>query len=244
MPLASMSNVTSICGTPLGAGAMPVNWNTPSVLLSAAISRSPCRTWTSTEVWLSAAVEKTWLFLVGMVVLRSISLVNTPPIVSMPRDSGVTSSSSRPLTSPPSTPPWIAAPTATHSSGLMPLKPSLPVSFLTSSCTAGIRVEPPTRRTLEISLAVRPASAIACLTGPAVASTRWAVSSLNFARVSVTSRCFGPVASAVIYGRLMFVEVTPDSSILAFSAASFSLCMATLSLDRSMPSAFLNSETR
>ena len=39
------------------------------------------------------------------VVLRSISLVNTPPIVSMPRDSGVTSSSSRPLTSPPSTPP-------------------------------------------------------------------------------------------------------------------------------------------
>ena len=172
MPLASMSNVTSICGTPLGAGAMPVSWNTPSVLLSAAISRSPCRTWTSTEVWLSAAVEKTWLFLVGMVVLRSISLVNTPPIVSMPRDSGVTSSSSRPLTSPPSTPPWIAAPTATHSSGLIPLKPSLPVSFLTSSCTAGIRVEPPTSRTLEISLAVKPASDIACLTGPAVASTR------------------------------------------------------------------------
>lgn len=35
-------------------------------------------------VWLSAAVEKTWDFLVGMVVLREMSLVITPPSVSMP----------------------------------------------------------------------------------------------------------------------------------------------------------------
>jgi hypothetical protein len=76
---------------------------------------------------------------------------------------------------------------------------------------------------------------MACFTGPVVFSTRCAVSSLNFARVSVTSRCFGPVASAVIYGRLMLVVVTPDSSILAFSAASFRRCMATLSPERSMP---------
>ena len=27
IPLASISNVTSICGTPRGAGAMPVSWN-------------------------------------------------------------------------------------------------------------------------------------------------------------------------------------------------------------------------
>lgn len=33
----------------------------------------------STAGWLSAAVEKTWLLEVGMVVLRSISLVKTPP---------------------------------------------------------------------------------------------------------------------------------------------------------------------
>ena len=33
--------------------------------------------------WLSAAVEKIWLFLVGMVVFLSISLVATPPMVSM-----------------------------------------------------------------------------------------------------------------------------------------------------------------
>jgi hypothetical protein len=58
---------------------------------------------------------------VGIVVLRSMSLVITPPRVSMPRESGVTSSSSTSLTSPASTPPWIAAPTATTSSGLTAL---------------------------------------------------------------------------------------------------------------------------
>jgi hypothetical protein len=62
-----------------GAGAMPSSWKRPRDLLYCAISRSPCSTLTSTEVWLSAAVENTWLFLVGMVVLRSMSLVNTPP---------------------------------------------------------------------------------------------------------------------------------------------------------------------
>ena len=112
---------------------MPSRWKRPRLLLAAAISRSPWRTLTSTLVWLSAAVEKIWLFLVGMVVLRSMILVHTPPRVSMPRLSGVTSSSSRPLTSPCSTPPWMAAPTATHSSGLMPLKGSQFSSFLTAS---------------------------------------------------------------------------------------------------------------
>ena len=41
----------------------------------------------------------------GMVVLRSIILVITPPSVSTPSESGVTSSSKMSLTSPPSTPP-------------------------------------------------------------------------------------------------------------------------------------------
>src|ERR1700721_1396188 len=31
MPFASMSNVTSICGTPRGAGGIPTSWNFPSV---------------------------------------------------------------------------------------------------------------------------------------------------------------------------------------------------------------------
>ena len=42
----------------------------------------------------------------------------------------------------------------------------------------------------------------------------------NLARVSVRSRCLGPFSSAVMKGRLMFVLVVVESSILAFSAAS------------------------
>ena len=48
MPFASMSNVTSTCGTPRGAGAIPSSAKRPIVLFSDAIGRSPCRTWTST----------------------------------------------------------------------------------------------------------------------------------------------------------------------------------------------------
>ena len=45
------------------------------------------------------------IFLVGIVVFLLISLVKTPPRVSIPRDRGVTSSSSTSVTSPASTPP-------------------------------------------------------------------------------------------------------------------------------------------
>ena len=100
MPLASMSNATSICGTPRGAGGRPTRWKRPSVRLSRASGRSPCSTCTSTLVWLSVAVEKISLFRVGIVVFRGMSVVITPPSVSMPSDSGVTSSSSTSLTSP------------------------------------------------------------------------------------------------------------------------------------------------
>ena len=86
MPLASMSKVTSICGTPRGAGAMPESSKVPSGLLCCAISRSPWKTWISTLGWLSSAVENTSERLVGMAVLRSMSLVNRPPLVSMPSD--------------------------------------------------------------------------------------------------------------------------------------------------------------
>ena len=79
MPLASMSNTTLIFGTPRGAGMMPSRWKRPSVRLSRAISRSPCSTCTSTCVWLSEAVVKVSLLRVGMVVLRSMSRVITPP---------------------------------------------------------------------------------------------------------------------------------------------------------------------
>ena len=150
IPFASMSKATSICGMPRGAGGMPTSWNFPSVLLKSAISDSPWSTWTSTDGWLSSAVVKVSDLRVGIVVFRSISFVNTPPFVSMPSESGVTSSRSTSLTSPLRTPAWMAAPTATTSSGLTPLCGSLPISSLTFSCTAGMRVMPPTRTTWSI----------------------------------------------------------------------------------------------
>lgn len=79
-------------------------------------------TWIVTVGWLSAAVENICDFLVGMTVFLPISLVITPPTVSIPSVSGLTSSSTRsPVSSsPPNTPAWTAAPYATASSGLIP----------------------------------------------------------------------------------------------------------------------------
>jgi len=177
-------------------------------------------------------------------VFLSINFVNTPPNVSIPNDNGVTSSNTRSFTSPDKTPPWIAAPIATHSSGLIPLSGSFPVIFLTASWTAGTLVDPPTNNTLCKSFAVTPASFIAFSTGILVASIKSLINSSNFALVNVMSKCFGPVASAVMNGKLICVCCIPESSILAFSAASFSLCIAILSVFRSIPLDFLNSDTK
>ena len=150
IPFASTSKVTSTCGTPLGAGGMPSKWKRPKSLLSLAIWRSPCKTWISTLGWLSAAVEKVSDFFEGIVVLASIILVNTPPRVSIPNDNGITSNNRISFTSPVKTPPWIAAPNATASSGFTPFEGFLPKNFSTSSCTFGIRVDPPTKITSSI----------------------------------------------------------------------------------------------
>ena len=144
------------------------------------------------------------------------------------------------MTSPFSTPACTAAPMATTSSGLTPLWASLPVICWTSSWTAGMRVEPPTSTTWSMSDLVSPESAMAWSKGPLQASTRSAVSSLNLARVSLTSRCFGPSEVAVMNGRLIWVSWREDSSIFAFSAASCRRWVAILSVDRSTPSVSLN----
>jgi len=89
-------------------------------------------------VWPSAAVKNTSNFFIGIVVLRLMSLVIIPPRVSipwnfirkrqyisrktkvLPSNRGVTLRRSMSLTFPARTPPWIAAPIATASSGLTP----------------------------------------------------------------------------------------------------------------------------
>jgi hypothetical protein len=111
--------------------------------------------------------------------------VNTPPNVSIPNDNGVTSSNNTSLTSPVNTPPWIAAPIDTASSGLTLLLGSLPNSLLTNSWTAGIRVEPPTNNTWSRSFAVSLASDNALLTGPKQRWTKSSVKVLNWALVKV-----------------------------------------------------------
>ena len=243
IPLASISKVTSICGTPRGAGGIFVNWKFPKVLLSLAMLLSPCNTWISTAGWLSAAVENTWLLLVGIVVFLGIRTVITPPNVSIPSDNGVTSSKTMSFTSPVNTPPWIAAPMATTSSGFTSFEGSLPNSFLTNSWTQGILVDPPTNRTLSISFLVNLASFIAFLTGSSVESTKSLIKSSNFAFVKFIFKWIGPSSLWVINGNDISVEDIPLRSFLAFSAASFTLCIAILSLDKSIPFSFLNSFT-
>jgi hypothetical protein len=60
----------------------------------------------------------------------------------------------------------------------------------------------------------------------------------NTHRVSETCMCLGPLASAVMNGRLISVVAVLLSSHLAFSAASRRRCTASLSLDRSMPCSY------
>ena len=86
----------------------------------------------------------------------------------------------------------MAAPMATTSSGLTPLWPSLPKMSLTSHCTFGMRVMPPTMTISSMSDGFSLASASAFSTGPRHCSIRGSTSCSNLARVSDICRCFGP----------------------------------------------------
>ena len=195
-----MSKDTSIWGTPRRAGAIPVRLNWPILLFWAAIGRSPCKTCIVTSVWLSAAVENVCAFLHGMVVFASISFVITPPSVSIPRDNGVTSR--RTISPTPlsllSMAPWILAPTATTSSGFTPFEGTLPKKSWTACCTAGIRLEPPTRITSSMSDVLIFASATAFWQGSRQLCIKSWHKLSNFARVKVFTRCLGIPSTTVI----------------------------------------------
>ncbi len=94
-----------------------------------------------------------------------------------------------------------------------------------------------------MSALVKPASCKALRTGILVLSIKSCVNSLNLARVKVVSKCNGPASPAVINGKEICAEVTPERSFLAFSAASLRRCIAILSVERSIPCSFLNSAT-
>ncbi len=174
----------------------------------------------------------------------SISALITPPMVSIPNDSGVTSSRRTSVTSPAKTAAWIDAPKATASSGFTSFRASLPKNSFTFFCTKGIRVWPPTRIMSSILETLTSASFSATRSGSSVRSTSSSTRDSSLAWVTLITRCLGPVLSAVMYGRLTSVWPLVDSSILAFSAASFRRCNASGSLCKSIACSFLNSSAR
>ena len=171
----------------------------------------------------------------------SISFVNTPPKVSIPRLKGVTSSNSISFTSPAKMPPWIEAPVATHSIGSMPLSAFLPIKSSTNFLMIGILVGPPTNIILSMSFGLSLESLIACSKGCLHLCINGSTSCSTLALVSFMLKCFGLPSTDVMNGRLISVSKTAESSIFAFSAASLNLCIAVSSSLKSTPSLFLKS---
>ena len=80
---------------PATIGGMPRSSKRASERQSATSSRSPCTTWIAIAVWPSLKVVKSCARAAGSVLLRGMIRSTSPPIVSRPSDSGITSSSSR-----------------------------------------------------------------------------------------------------------------------------------------------------
>ena len=175
--------------------------------------------------------------------LRGISFVITPPVVSIPSVRGLTSISTTPPSdsSPESTPPWTAAPHATASSGLIPFEGSLPLkNSLSICCTLGIRVEPPTSTTSSISSFLTPASLSTCSTGLSVRRKRSMFSSSNLARVSVSEKSLPSKKLSISIRVLIWL----DSVRLARSTSRLSLPTLRLFFEASRSSFFLNCLSR
>ncbi len=183
-----------------------------------------------TAVWLSSAVLKVWLFLVGIVVFLGINGVRMPPSVSMPNVKGVTSKRRMSLTSPERTPAWTAAPMATHSIGSTPRSARRLSVSSTNLRTIGMRVGPPTRMILLTSSTESFASFSDCSNGFLQRCTIGSTICSSSARVNIMRRFFDPE----IKGKLISVSIMVESSIFARSAASRTRCTAVLSSFRSI----------
>ena len=129
----------------------------------------------------------------GMGVLRLLTTLMTLPSVSMPRLSGVTSTSTRlavcALRAPLRMAPCTAAPQATASSGLMLLHSSLPPKYSESMAgTLGMRVLPPTSTTSATCSGCARASLSTALTVSMHLTKWWLFRSSNLARVTIICR--------------------------------------------------------
>ena len=135
----------------------------------------------------------------------------------------------------------MAAPIATTSSGLTPLCGSLPKISLTSSCTFGTRVEPPTSTTSSISLGFSFASFRRLQHRLAAALDQLIDQLLELAAGDRHLQVLGhPLAIGRDERQVDVGRAGSElSSFLAFSQASCSRCRAIGSLRRSMPLLFL-----
>ena len=135
-----------------------------------------------------------------MVWLRGTMRSTRPPIVSIPSDSGMTSSNSKslPVLLPASWLAEIAAPRATTSSGLRLVSGSRPKKLATTLRTCGMRVEPPTRTTPSMSSlasfasrrALRTAVSVRCVRcAAAVSKSSDRISKLTRTLASCTENC-------------------------------------------------------
>ena len=118
-----------------------------------------------------------------MVALRVSNFATAPPTVSIPIDSGITSSNKTSLRVPCKTDACAAAPRATTQSGSSAVYGSNPKNSPTRLRTRGILVEPPTRMTR--SMAIPPASRSARSHARIVRSMNGLAMASNSARESV-----------------------------------------------------------
>lgn len=91
----SILNVILICGIFLGVGGIFVRLNFSSKWLFLVIGRFFLKIWMVIVGWLLVVVEKIWDFLVGIIVLRGMSLVMISLIVSIFMVKGLTFNSRR-----------------------------------------------------------------------------------------------------------------------------------------------------
>jgi hypothetical protein len=147
IPSASIVKLTSTFVEPRGAALRSPSTNRPSRRLRDASSCSPWKISIATNVWLSSVVANTFFARVGMLVFAVMTTLIRSPATLTPMSCGVTSSSTTSCSSPPMMPECTAAPIATISSGFTPRLAGLPKIRTARSCTAGIRVMPPTSRT-------------------------------------------------------------------------------------------------
>ncbi len=140
-------------------------------------------------VWPSLNVVKSCAREIGKVEFLGMTRSVSPPIVSRPRESGITSNNSRSfsLRLPAKTFAWMAAPNATTLSGSRLVSGSWPKKSATAWRTCGMRVAPPTMTTPLISATDSPASRKALRVGESVLAIRCWVSSVSVSLFKVMS---------------------------------------------------------